>query len=159
MFRKGGKKVNSNEADLDLTSMIDVCFLLIAFFIMVTEVSKSEIVEIFLPHASFAQIDTHPPNDRVIVNIDRAGEVWINGLNYGQPNFIDNKQKLERELVALTENVGFDEKLPGEPSNLTVLLRADAHAANKYVQCVQILLTEAKVQKLHYSAKNPDVGL
>lgn len=159
MVKKSGKKINSNEADLDLTSMIDVCFLLIAFFIMVTEVTKSEIVEIFLPHASFAQIDTHPPDNRVIVNIDRAGEVWIHGFNYGQPNFPDNKQVLERELVAFAEKVGYDKKSPGKPSNLTVLVRADAHAANKYVQCVQLLLSQAKVQKLHYSAKNPDIGL
>jgi biopolymer transport protein ExbD len=149
------KKVDTDTEDLDLTSMIDVCFLLIAFFIMVTEVSKSEVVEIFLPHASFAKEDTNPPDDRLVVNIDREGQVWIRGTNYGFPNKTDSKKDLERELKAIAEAVGYDENVAGKPSNLTVLVRADAHVANRYVQCLQILLTQAKVMKLHYSAKNP----
>jgi len=156
MARK--KKVDVESGDLDLTSMIDVCFLLIAFFIMVTEVSKSEVVEIFLPQASYAKEDTNPPENRLIVNIDRKGEIWIRGSNFGLPNLTDNRKELGRELLAIAEGVGFDDSIPGSPSNLTVLVRADAHAANRYVQCLQLLLTEAKVMKLHYSAKNPVSG-
>ena len=155
MASRDRKKVDIDTEDLDLTSMIDVCFLLIAFFIMVTEVSKSEVVEIFLPHASYAKEDTNPPDDRLVVNIDREGQIWIRGNNYGFPNKTDNKKELGRELKAIAEAVGFDDSISGSPSNLTVLVRADAHVANRYVQCLQILLTEAKVMKLHYSAKNP----
>lgn len=153
MARK--KKIDVEAGDVDLTSMIDVCFLLIAFFIMVTEVSKSEVVEIFLPHASYAKEDVNPPDNRLIINIDRKGEVWIRGTNYGMPHKTDNRKELSRELTAIAENVGFDDSIAGSPSNLTVLVRADAHAANRYVQCLQLLLTEAKVMKLHYSAQNP----
>jgi len=152
---KSKRKVDVEKGEVDLTSMIDVCFLLIAFFIMVTEVSKSEVVEIFLPHASYAREDTNPPDDRLIVNIDRKGEVWIRGTSYGLPNLTENRKELGRELKAIAEAVGFDSSIKGNPSNLTVLVRADAHAANRYVQCLQILLTEAKVMKLHYSAQNP----
>jgi biopolymer transport protein ExbD len=64
------RKVDVEAGETDLTPMIDVCFLLIAFFIMVTEVSKAEIVEIFLPHASYATEDTDPPENRLIVNLE-----------------------------------------------------------------------------------------
>jgi hypothetical protein len=51
--------------------------------------------------------------------------------------------------------MGYDDALPGSPSKLTVLVRADAHVENRFVQCVQMLLVEAKVMKVHYSANNP----
>ena len=92
------RKIDVESGDLDLTSMIDVCFLLIAFFIMVTEVSKSEVVEIFLPHASYAKEDVNPPDNRLIINIDRKGEVWIRGTNYGMPHLTDNRKEFSREL-------------------------------------------------------------
>jgi biopolymer transport protein ExbD len=149
------KKINVEMGDVDLTSMIDVCFLLIAFFIMVTEVSKAEVVEIFLPQASYATEDTNPPDNRVIINIDRSGEVWVRGRNFGRPNSVDGRRDLTIELKNYAEGMGYDDALPGSPSKLTVLVRADAHVENRFVQCVQMLLVEAKVMKVHYSANNP----
>jgi len=153
---KKKKKVDIESSEMDLTSMIDVCFLLIAFFIMVTEVSKAEVVEIFLPHASHAKEDTDPPDNRLIVNIDRKGEIHIKGQNYGKPNNKENKQKLEIDLQAYSEEVGFEEE-GAKISKLTVLVRADAHAEYRYVQCLMMLLSaeKVKVQKINYSANNP----
>lgn len=149
------KKIDVEGGEIDLTSMIDVCFLLIAFFIMVTEVSKAEVVEIFLPQASYAVEDTNPPDNRVIINITREGEVWIVGRKFGRPNSSNGKKDLGLELKALASSVGYDKESKGNPSLLTVLIRADAHCENRYVQCVQMLLVEAKVIKVHYSANNP----
>lgn len=147
------KKADVEGGEVDLTSMIDVCFLLIAFFIMVTEVSKAEIVEIFLPHASYAVEDTDPPENRLIINLTRDGEVWMKGRNFGRPNASVAKTEITQEFKALAESVGF-ESAKG-PSNLSVLVRADAHVENRYVQCVQMLLVSARVIKVHYSASNP----
>lgn len=150
------KKVDEESAELDLTSMIDVCFLLIAFFIMVTEVSKAEVVEIFLPHASNAKEDTDPPDNRLIVNIDRKGEIYIRSENYGKPNDPDNKVRLENALRGFSENIGFEAE-PPNASKLVVMVRADAHVEYRYVQCLMMLLSskDVKVMKIHYSAKNP----
>lgn len=150
---KRKKKPDVEQGELDLTSMIDVCFLLIAFFIMVTEVSKAEVVEVFLPQASYAEEDVNPPDSRVIINITRTGEVWIRGRNYGKPNDPNARKELEVELEAFANSVAFNEET--KASELTVLVRADAHVENRYVQCVQMLLVGAKVMKLHYSANNP----
>ena len=151
-------KIEFDSGDVDLTSMIDVCFLLIAFFIMVTEVSKAEIVEIFLPQASYATDDTSPPEGRIILNITREGEVYIVGHNYGKPNSVQGKKDLGRELETFAKNIGYDKEIKGEPSKLTVLVRADAHCENRYVQCVQMLLVGARVMKVHYSANKPPEG-
>lgn len=147
------KKVDVEGGEVDLTSMIDVCFLLIAFFIMVTEVSKAEIVEIFLPHASYATEDTDPPENRLIVNLTRDGEVWMKGRNFGRPNSTDGRRDITQEFKALAEMIGYESA--SGPSKLTVLIRADAHVENRFVQCVQMLLVESRVIKVHYSADNP----
>lgn len=150
------KKPDVEQGEMDLTSMIDVCFLLIAFFIMVTEVSKAEIVEVFLPHASYAKEDVDPPENRVIINVTRAGDVYIKTRNFGRPNSQEGKTELAQELKALAQMAGLEKTEKGnEASVLTVLFRADAHVENRYVQCVQQLLVEAKVMKVHYSAVNP----
>ncbi|MBF0243970.1 MAG: biopolymer transporter ExbD [Planctomycetes bacterium] len=152
------KKINVEETALDLTSMIDVCFLLIAFFIMVSEISKSEIVEVYLPFANYAQEDNSPPDDRLILNIDRTGQVWMRTVNYGKPNILANRDRIDVILRGLATSSGFeDPNDKNSPSNLTVLIRADAHAPFRFVQCVMLLLTkpDTRVMKVHYSAKNP----
>jgi len=148
------KKVDVDNGEVDLTSMIDVCFLLIAFFIMVTEVSKAEVVEIFLPHATHAVPDEDPPENRLIVNVDREGAVYIRSRSFGKPNDTNTKNEIVTALQGFAENAGFDD---GNTSNLTVLVRADAHVEYRFVQCVMVLLTDPKVRvrKVHYSAKNP----
>ncbi|MBF0196530.1 MAG: biopolymer transporter ExbD [Planctomycetes bacterium] len=150
------KKANVEGTETDLTSMIDVCFLLIAFFIMVTEISKSEIVEIFLPHASYAAVDI-PKEDRVIINIDRKGGIFIRSTSYGKPNDTTNKAKILNDLRTYSRKAGYDEELPGRPSKLTIMVRADAHAEYRFVQCIMMLLTDpdVKVRKVHYQAKSP----
>ena len=150
--------IETESGDVDLTSMIDVCFLLIAFFIMVTEVSKAEIVEIFLPQASYATDDTSPPDGRVIINLTREGDVYIVGKKFGRPNSAQGKRDLGQELITLAKNVGFEEDVKGKPSKLTVLVRADAHCENRYIQCLQMLLVNARVMKVHYSANKPSEG-
>jgi biopolymer transport protein ExbD len=150
------RNVDVDSSEMDLTSMIDVCFLLIAFFIMVTEVSKAEVVEIFLPHASHAKEDVDPPDNRLIVNIDRKGEIYIKSENYGKPNVPENRTKIEIALAAYSDEAGFEEA-PPNVSKLTVLVRADAHAEYRYVQCLMMMLSadKVKVQKINYSANNP----
>lgn len=151
---KRRKRIKIEQSDVDLTPMIDVCFLLIAFFIMVVEVAKQEVIEIFLPHASHAQPDEDPPDNRLIINIDRKGEIYMRSQGYGKPNDPENRSKISNRLKGFADKVGYESR-PGNPSKLTVLLRADAHTEYRYVQCVMVMLTEVKVKKIHYGAKNP----
>lgn len=151
------RKVDVSGADVDLTSMIDVCFLLIAFFIMVTEVTKSEIVEIFLPQASNASPDEDPPENRLIINIDREGKIYMRSRKFGKPNQKDNEREIRNALEGYAKNAGFEGPKKTDQSNLTVMVRADAHAEFRFVQCLMMMLTDPSVRvgKVHYSAKNP----
>lgn len=136
--------------------MIDMCFLLITFFIMVIETSKAEVIEVFLPVASNAVPDEDPPENRVIMNVDRHGVVWIGAEKFGRPTEIPNRDKLIALMRSRAEAEGFENKV-GNPSKLTVYIRADAHATYRYVQAIMLILTDPKVRviKVHYVAKNP----
>ena len=137
--------------------MIDVVFLLISFLIMVTEVSKSEVVEVFLPFASNAVPILDEPENRVFVNIDRNGEVYIKAQYFGVPNDPIHREAITLALQNDAEVAGFDSNKIGKPSELSVFIRADAHAKYKYVQCVMMILVEPRIRvvKVHYVAKNP----
>lgn len=143
--------------EIDLTSMIDVIFLLIAFLIMVTEVSKAEIVEVFLPFASNAVPILDEPDNRVILNIDRNGEVYMKAQYFGLPNDPIHREAITLALQNDAEVAGFDNNKTGAPSELSVFLRTDAHTKYKYVQCVMMILVEPRIRviKVHYVAKNP----
>jgi len=151
------RKVDVESQDMDLTSMIDVCFLLIAFFIMVTEVSKAEVIEIYLPDASYAIEDKTPPPDRLIVNIDTRGSMHIRSQEYAEvATDEDARKKLAIDLQGYSEDAGIDPDT--KTSNMTVLVRADGHVPYQYVQVIMMMLADPKVnvQKINYSAKNPN---
>ncbi len=142
---------------IDFTSMIDICFLLITFFIMVTSVAKAEVVEVFLPFANNAIPDETPPENRVIVNVDRKGELYIRSKKYGKPNEPNVRKEVTLLLQACAEEAGFDTSKKEKPSNLSVYIRSDANAMYKYVQCVMMILVHenVRVDKVHYVTKNP----
>lgn len=148
------RQLDTEETEVDLTPMIDVCFLLIAFFIMVTEVSKSEVVEIFLPQASNSVVDEKPPDGRIIVNIDRKGKVYVKTKKYGRLNVDKNRDQMLIDMAAFSKAEGFDEE---GFSNLVVYVRGDAHVAYRWIQTVMLTLSDekVKVRKVHYVAKNP----
>ncbi len=150
------KKIKFEGSEVDLTSMIDVCFLLIAFFIMVTEVSKAEVIEIFLPFANNA-MEIEEPDDRVIINIDRKGRVFIGQTEFGPPDEMSSKLLIKRKLQSISEEVGFESD-KARTSKLTVFLRTDGHARFQYVQCMMMILIDpdVRVTKVHYVAKNPN---
>ena len=144
--------------DVDLTPMIDVCFLLITFFIMVVEVAKAECVEIFLPFASYAKPDENAPDNRLVINIDRKGEVFMRSEGFGRPNNEGNRKRITDKLKGYAAHIGFEDSQQNSPCKMTVLLRVDAHAEYRFVQCVMVMLADPqiRIKKIHYGAKNPN---
>lgn len=140
---------------LNITALIDVCFLLTFFFIMSTEISRAEVIEVFLPQASCSIPDDSPPDDRLIVNVDHGGCVWINSVNWGRPNDPKNRERLTKELRWRSEAAGFESQPPA-PSRMTVYIRSDANCAFRYVQCLTMILADPKVRvvKVHYVTRN-----
>lgn len=73
------RKNRSKAPQLALTSMLDVIFLLLCFFVTVSVFSQWESeISIKLPSASTAEEPDRLPGE-IIVNLDKEGKVMVNG--------------------------------------------------------------------------------
>lgn len=124
------------DAEMDMTPMIDCVFLLIIFFVLVIDLSQQDLEDLILPKAIHQEPDDSPPDVRPIVNITQQGDVYYkkkayyeaatHGENYaGMDELL---QKWRKELKLNMELLNPDQpesktnpKVPDDP----VLIRAD----------------------------------
>lgn len=85
----------SERADIDLTPMIDVVFLLLIFFLLTSIFSKPSI-PMDLPEAETARTDAEPD---ISVIIKKEGDILLNGQNI-------QLSDLFRELLVFYKNNG-----------------------------------------------------
>ena len=74
------RRGNEEEAEIDLTPMLDVVFIMLIFFIVTASFVKETGIEISRPDQ--APQDTPPPDDEkqnIIFQISNNNEIWING--------------------------------------------------------------------------------
>ncbi|MBQ4200466.1 MAG: biopolymer transporter ExbD [Kiritimatiellae bacterium] len=104
-FRKNRR---SHAAALQMSSLMDVVFLLLCFFMSANEFSRWETeVGITLPTAKSATVPGRMPGE-IILNLDAKGDVTVNGAKL---SLVDVTERLAR----IAEN------FPGQP----VIIRAD----------------------------------
>ena len=110
----------------DLTPMIDVTFLLIAFFMVLinfTEVDRAE--ELLLPKSRLAIPPTVRPDYQIILNLDVNGVVKFGGQQFDAIDLLDSA--LEREKsAAQIENV--------QPREISVIIRSHQDTPTGLVQ-------------------------
>jgi len=124
------KSTEGSEVKMDLTPMIDVVFLMIIFFIIVSDMSQQDLAELTLPKADEA-VDDETEEGRMVVNIFDNGELEIKKIGYkdlGDPNAriaLTNYLANETALGERDEN-GLSER--------SLLVRADKETEFKEVQ-------------------------
>lgn len=119
------------ESELNMTSMIDVVFLLIMFFMVVTDMSQSDLEDLQLPVALNAVPDKPNPDDfRPIVNIKIDGSMWVKRRCYYKPEAPDDYKEMRTHLAEVAARM---EKKDGFP-DLPLLIRADENTPFKEVQ-------------------------
>lgn len=140
----------------DMTPMIDIVFLLIIFFMVVTEMSNLDIEELVLPLATQAKDQEKKPGTREIkINVVLedsnlgTGKIKISGDEY-------DAKELKRKLRLEVEVYGQMEKNPKNPdqedSLLEVLVRADQGVNSKYIHQIYAACKEAKIFKVRLAA-------
>lgn len=146
MRRKGRP---STEVEVDMTPMIDMTFLLIIFFIIVTDLSQQELEELKLPVARSA-VEDKPPEFRPILNVLMDGSIIIKKETYYEPG-IDTGGRMDpvrqgkpdyywklADFLALKivpfMNKEVDEVLKMELPDDPILIRADRNTPFKYIQ-------------------------
>jgi len=117
---------NNPGPKLNMTSLIDVVFLLLIFFMVTTTFEKQAKLKISLPEAT-KKIQTQAP-DQLVISISQKGSIYINNNELVSSKY----ESIAAGLKRITKG---DEKPP-------VVIRADANAAHKYVVTVMDVLAD-----------------
>ncbi|KAA3641237.1 MAG: biopolymer transporter ExbD [Proteobacteria bacterium] len=111
---------NNNPSRLNLTSLIDVVFLLLIFFMVTTTFEKQAKLKIELPEAS--QQTTASESQNITITINAKGTYYINERELST----QDGKTLQKQLLDVA----------GDDRDMKVLVKADANAAHKYVVTV-----------------------
>jgi len=106
------------EPTIDLTSLIDVVFLLLIFFMVSTTFERAAALKIDLPEASEAVSQEDVP-DRLELVIDAEGRMYLN-----DQQLVDGRA--ETLIAAFQQQAGNDRNIP-------LLLRADRETPHHFV--------------------------
>ena len=112
------RKRTGEELTIDLTSLIDVVFILLLFFMVSTTFERPASMQITLPDAS-AEAELPDPAERLELVIDKAGKMYLN-----DQELVDDRR--ETLIAAFTQEVGDNRKIP-------LVLRADRETPHHFV--------------------------
>lgn len=128
---KLSKRDPETEMEMNMTPMIDVVFLLIIFFMVITDMTQQDLEDLQLPVAMNAIPDKPDPKEfRPIVNIKIDGSMWVKRRVYFDPEQPDDYQQVRDFLSDVANRMKKKDDLPDEP----LLIRADENTPFKEVQ-------------------------
>ncbi len=126
-------------AAMNMTPMIDIVFLLIIFFMTVSQVSKVNNERIPLPKQAGSE---EQPTSSLTVNVRRSGEIVVSGRVVNVP-----------ELVSL---VADDlARVGNDPSRLNVVVRCDLRGSSEAVNDIVDALAKIQVQRVRIAVEVP----
>jgi len=106
------------DPNVDLTSLIDVIFLLLIFFMVSTTFERQALLKVDLPEASAVEENADLPDTLELV-IDNEGRMFLN-----DQRLIDSEARTVR--AAIEQAAGQDRAIP-------LVLRADRETPHHYV--------------------------
>lgn len=127
------------DVHIDLTSLIDVVFILLLFFILTTTFSRNTSLIVNLPEAN-GETTTEGPL-RIDVSVDSAGAFAVNGRRLEN----NNVATLMQAISALAEG---DNSLP-------ITITADAVTTHQSVVTAMDAVAQLGFTKLSIATRNP----
>lgn len=125
----------TEEADIDMTPMLDIVFIMLIFFIVTTSFVKETGIDVSRPNASTAE---RKERGNILIAIKPNGEVWI--------------AKRKVELRAVRANV---ERLHAENPEGTVVIIADKESQTGTLVEVMDQVRLAGVYSVSIAAQEP----
>ncbi len=121
-----GLRRSNEKCEPNLTSMLDVVFQLITFFVMVMNFSQDDYdVRVRLPVAGSARpVEFKEGEDRLVLNIDRDGNLLMAGQVYDTERAI-KEIRTQAQLVRLNSKIAGKELKQGDSLPTTLVIRAD----------------------------------
>ena len=125
----------TEEADIDMTPMLDIVFIMLIFFIVTTSFVKETGIDVSRPNASTAE---RKERGNILIAIKPNGDVWI--------------AKRKVELRAVRANV---ERLHAENPEGTVVIIADKESQTGTLVEVMDQVRLAGVYSVSIAAQEP----
>lgn len=134
------KRKRPTRPNVDITPMIDVVFLLLIFFITVSQISQAQNDPVQLPELS-GSADQEPTE--LTINIRDTGEIVVEGRVY-----------TEEAFISLVTRVLADQG--DDPSRVTVVIRADTRVLAGSVNDVVKSLGRLQISRVRMAVVQPD---
>ncbi len=131
----------AEDPEINLTSLIDVVFLLLIFFMISTTFERQAALKIDLPEAS-AEARPQEDPDRLELVIDPDGRIYLNDTQ-----LVDSAPATIR--AALAEQAG-------DLRNIPVVIRADAQTPHHYVVTVMDVTGQLGFTRLSIATQRVD---
>ncbi|MBB3062312.1 ExbD/TolR family protein [Microbulbifer rhizosphaerae] len=119
MSRRRGKAVEEEKADIDLTPMLDVVFIMLIFFIVTASFVKEKALDVNVPDPD--QTQETPPNDdkqNILLTVNATDEIWMGTTR------IDSRAVRARIAQLFAEN----------PQAIVIVRAHNKSSADAYVQ-------------------------
>jgi biopolymer transport protein ExbD len=127
------RKASAEEAEVDLTPMLDVVFIMLIFFIVTASFVKESGMDVNRPDAATAVVK---PRGNILVAITPSGQIWI-----------DKRQVDVRSIRANLE------RLYAENPQGAVIIQADEESKNGLLVAVMDAAKLAGIEKVSIAAE------
>ncbi|WP_193164940.1 ExbD/TolR family protein [Microbulbifer hainanensis] len=119
MSRRRGKAVEEEKADIDLTPMLDVVFIMLIFFIVTASFVKEKALDVNVPDPNETQTNP-PPQDKqnILLTVTASDEIYMG------PSRIDTRAVRARIAQLYAEN----------PQAIVIVRADNKSSADTYVQ-------------------------
>ncbi len=138
------------EMEMNMTPMIDVVFLLIIFFMIITDLTQQDLEDLQLPMATAAIEDKPDPKVvRPIINIPQSGRMVVKKQEYHNPETDgDDLTRLERFLVDQANRMPkkMDPEVGVELPDNPLMIRADENTEFKHIQRIMAICGKQGIQ-------------
>jgi len=101
------KRTDADEAEINITPMMDVVFILLIFFIVTASFTKESGIDVTKPNAATAETKERA---NILIAIDKNNQVWINRRIVDVRSVTANVQRLLAENPESSVVIQADEK-------------------------------------------------
>jgi len=125
------RKRNADDGELDITPMIDITFLLLAFFVVASKMDPQAAIP--LPKASYGESVSEKAAVTLLVTLDETGKYTIfKGKSEDNPVTATEPDEIEEEIATFVED-----ELGADPQKTAVLIKADGDVTTGTVEMVR----------------------
>lgn len=133
--------------NIDMTPLIDVTFLLLIFFMTISSFNEMErTAELQLPVAFQAQVEDDVSKRRMVINIEKDGQIVLYNQRMNMAQFENKIEKYRNSLRKLAEKTG----------QAPIVIRGDKGTEYENIKGVLSKVYEERFERVMFAAYQPE---